>query len=94
MKVSLLLFTWLFYSVAFALVPIKGIVKGEVEDVVQYDPLTSIFSEQFNSSDAGLKEKQRLKDFTVIQQSGKKIVPKEALLGLCNILVWITAQRP
>ena len=63
MKVSLLLFTWLFYSVAFALVPIKGIVKGEVEDVVQYDPLTSIFSEQFNSSDAGLKEKQKFKVF-------------------------------
>tara|TARA_Y100000780_G_scaffold155505_1_gene140183 strand:- start:216780 stop:218396 length:1617 start_codon:yes stop_codon:yes gene_type:complete len=63
MKVSIVFISCLFYSVASALVPLKGIVKGEVEDVVQYDPLTSIFSQRFNKEDPDKNEKRKFKIF-------------------------------
>lgn len=46
---------------AHALAPLDGLIKGDVSEIVQYDPLENLFSKQFFSADGKEQSFQRVK---------------------------------
>lgn len=65
-----------FFNVSFALIPLEGIIFGEVEDTKQFDPLKSILNTRFDMSVNGSEQKilKKSKYYFGVYKQGHELI--------------------
>ncbi|MCO4753362.1 MAG: hypothetical protein KC478_02715 [Bacteriovoracaceae bacterium] len=74
MKTIFILFTLILPASSWALTPLKGIIKGDVVETIQYDPLDTVFSRNFTDAEVAAKQSYKLKMYTGMYDQAANLV--------------------